>query len=293
MAGAQRVKVPSDSAPHEAGVQSNGPGMTMIRLLLIPVLLIDLVSFATVGLAQDSPALYQATATVTGVDMRQRPAGFAMCLKQVLVKVSGAPRLQDDPRVAALAEHADTLVDSSAYVDPRAWLLHHDDQGTYDRSYELTVRFNPAKVDAALATLGVTPWRGARPLLTPVILVRRNETPYLLSAENPRGVEMRETIVRLASEYGVGIHFPTENELAAWGVTLIGVPAPLGTPDPAEIRITGSLSWNVQALGWVGSWRVRLNDRDHDWRIRGVGFDQAFADMVRGAVLLAHGTGTP
>jgi hypothetical protein len=266
--------------------------MTMIRRLLLAVLFSQLVLF-TAAYAQESPALYQATATVTGTDMRQRPLGFALCLTEVLVKVSGTPSLRDDPKVAALAEHAETLLDSFTYVDPRAWLLHHDDQGTYDRSYELTVRFSPAKIDAALATLGVSPWRGSRPLLTPVILVRRNETPYLLSAETPRGVEMRETIVRLASEYGVGVYFPTEADFAAWGVTLAGFPAPLGAPDPAHLQITGSLDWSVQALGWIGTWRVRQSDAEHEWQIKGVGFDQAFADMIHGAVMLAHGTGTP
>ncbi|MGA9867693.1 MAG: DUF2066 domain-containing protein [Acetobacteraceae bacterium] len=266
--------------------------MAMIRLPF-PVLLFSLLALATTARAQDNPALYQSTAVVTGTDMRQRPLGFAECLTDVLVKVSGAPGLRDDPRVAALAAHAETLVDSFTYVDPRAWILPHDDQGTYDRSQELTVRFNPAKIDAALAGLGLAPWRGARPLLVPVIIVRRDQTPYLLSAETTRGAEMREAIVRLASDDGVGVHFPTEDDLAAWGVGLVGFPAPLGTPPPARLWITGSLSWSVKALGWVGVWRVRLNGVEHDWRISGVGFDRAFADMIRGAVMLAHGPGTP
>jgi hypothetical protein len=266
--------------------------MTTCRVL-ISILIIGLGFLPAATRAQDNPALYQATATVTGTDMRQRPLGFALCLKQVLVKVSGTPRLRDDPAVAALAEHAETLVQAFAYVDPRAWYLHHDDQGTYDRSYELTVQFDPAKIDAALATLGVTPWRGPRPLLTPIIIVRRDETPYLLSMDAPRAVVMRETIVRLASEYGLGVHFPTENDIAAWGITPSGFPTPLGPRDPTQLQITGSLNWSVQALGWVGTWRVRLNGTEHNWTISGVGFDVAFADMIHGAVLLAHGTGQP
>ncbi len=280
-------------APLILTFSGGGRGDWFIRRLLVPILFISLVLFATAVRAQENPALYQATAVVTGTDMRQRPLGFAECLTEVLVKVSGVPRLRDDPAVAALARHADTLVDSFTYVDPRAWILPHDDQGTYDRSQELTVRFNPAKIDAALVKLGVAPWRGTRPLLAPVILVRRDATPYLLSSETKRGAQMREAIVRLASEDGIGVHFPTEDELASWGVGLIGFPMPLGTPDPARLQVTGSLSWNVKALGWVGIWRVRLNGVEHDWRISGVGFDQAFADMVRGAVLLARGTGQP
>jgi hypothetical protein len=263
------------------------------------ILPIALILLATPGLAQDNqsqdndPALYQATAIVTGNDIRERPLGIAECLTEVLVKVSGAPRLRDDPAVSRLAEHADTLVSTFSYVDPRAWYLHHDDQGTYDRSYELTVRFDPARIDAALATLGVAPWRGPRPLLVPVIIVRRDWSPFLLSAETPRGEVMRQTIVRLAAEYGVGVHFPTDDDLDAWGVGLIGFPAPLAAPDPTHLQITGSLSMDIKALGWVGICHVRLNGAEHDWKISGVGFDQAFATMVRGAVVLAHGTGTP
>lgn len=234
------------------------------------------------------PALYQATAIVTGTDMRQRPLGFAETLKQVLVKVSANPTLLQKPEVSALADHADQLVASFAYVDPRAWFLHHDDQGTYDRSYELTVHFVPEKIDAALKGLGVTPWPGPRPLLTPVIIVRRNETPFLLSADTPRGNEMRQTIVELASEYGFGVHFPTDVELAEWGVGLVGFPAPLAGHDAGMLRITGSLDWDVHAMGWVGTWHVSIADRNHDWNISGVGFDQAFADMIRGAIPFAR-----
>jgi hypothetical protein len=231
--------------------------------------------------------------------MRQRPLGFAECLTEVLVKVAAAPALADDKRVAALAQHADSFVASFDYVDPRAWFLHHDDQGTYDRSYELTVHFDPAKVDAALATLGQAPWRGARPLLEPVILIRHDENPYLLSAEDPRGVQMRQAIVNDAAAFGLGVHFPTEAELAAWGITLIGFPSPLMGAGPDRFRVLGSLNWSVQALGWVGTWRADDpkpgpgQGREHQWQISGVGYDQAFASMVKGAVMLAHDTGTP
>jgi uncharacterized protein len=252
------------------------------------------------GHGQESPpaernlALYQATAIVTGTDMRQRPLGLAECLTDVLVKVSGRPFLRNDPRVAALAARAETIADDFSYVDPRAGLLHHDDQGTYDRSYELTVRFNPDKVDAALTALGAAPWRGERPVLAPVILVRgTDQMPFLLSVDTPRGAAMRTSLVRASAEYGLGVHVPTEDELNQWGVDVIGFPAPLGPDAPGQLRITGTLDFNVQALGWIGTWRVRMGGKEHDWDIRGVSFDQAFVDMVRGAVELAAGTGTP
>lgn len=244
--------------------------------------------------AQESAALYQATAIVTGTDMRQRPKGFAEALLEVLVKLSGASRLRADPAAIALSKQAEGLVDSYTYVDPRAGLLHHDDQGTYDRSYELTVRFNRAKVEAALIKLGASVWRGPRPVLFPMILVRNREpTPFLLSAENPRGAELRETLARIAAEHGLGVRFPSEANFAESGVTLLGFPTPLNKADPSLLRVTGTLSWNVQAIGWIGTWRAARQETEHGWEIKGVSFDQAFTDLLRGAALLASGAGAP
>jgi uncharacterized protein len=259
------------------------------RLIIFPLL----APLGAQAQAQFSPALYEATAIVTGTDLRQRPLGFAETLTEVLVKVAANPTLADNPKVTDLAKHADGFVSSFTYVDPEAWRLHKDDQGTYDRSYELTVRFDPVRIDAALTALGAPPWRDQRPILTPIIIVRRNETPFLLSGAIPRGAEMREAIVRLAAQCGFGVRFPTDDDFAAWGITLFGFPAPLGAPDTNQLRITGSLNWDVHALGWVGTWNVRLNQTDHQWQISGVGFDQAFASMIRGSVLLLRGLGTP
>jgi hypothetical protein len=235
------------------------------------------------------PALYQATAIVTGTDMRQRPLGFAECLTEVLVKVSGRPSLRDDARVAALALHADTLVQDYDYVDPQAWRHHHDDQGTYDRSQELTVRFVPARVDAALAALGVAPWTDARPLLEPIILIRPvGSGAYLLSLTAPAGADLRATVVREAAAYGLGVHIPTETELGEWAVVPFGFPAPLDAPGTPRLRVTGELAWDVKAMGWVGTWRATVGAAERSWQIRGVGYDAAIEDMVRGAVSLAH-----
>ncbi len=244
--------------------------------------------------AAQSSALYQATAIVTGTDLRQRPIGFARCLVEVLIKLTGHPELATDPSVAGLAEHAEAFVASFDYVDPRAGLLHHDDQGTYDRSFELTVRFDPAKIDAVVANLGLAVWDSPRPLLNPVILVREREpTPFLLSVAAPRGAEMRQAASRFAGELGIGIRFPTEADLAEWSVSLFGFPAPLMEPAPGLARVTGTLSWSVRAMGWVASWRMVAGGAEHSWGMGGVGFDEALGGMVRGAVMLLAGTGRP
>src|SRR5262244_752153 len=72
--------------------------------------------------------LYKSTVIVTGFDMRSRPSGFARALHEVLVKLSGEPRLDRDPRVNELAAHADKLVASFNYLDQMAGIPIHDEQ---------------------------------------------------------------------------------------------------------------------------------------------------------------------
>src|SRR5215472_17770963 len=61
---------------------------------------------------------YQAFDIVAGYDREEtRVMGFDHCLREVLVRVSGEPRLEQDPRVAALAVHAAVLVASYDYSD--------------------------------------------------------------------------------------------------------------------------------------------------------------------------------
>jgi uncharacterized protein len=251
-------------------------------------------AFADAPAAANNTALYSADAIVTGTDMRQRPWGFAQCLKEVLVKVSGDPRLRNDPRVAALAGNADRYVASFDYADLMAHLKKNDDQGSYDRPHRLTVHFEPATIDALLAQLGDKPWRGKRPVIVPVLMVKGPKPPsYILSAETPRGDEQRGAFFEAASEFGISAHFPTEHELGAWVATIDNfAPKPPAT-DGSEAIVTGTLDWNEALPGWVGKWQTRWNGANRRWGISGVNYDAAFRDIVRGVVLLASGHGSP
>jgi hypothetical protein len=261
--------------------------------------MIAALSAAALPLRAEEPApdiawLYTADAIVTGIDMRQRPSGFAQCLREVLIKLSGDPRLKDDPRVEELAAHADRLVASFDYADLMAGIKKKDGQGSYDRPHRLTVHFDPARIDDALAALGDKPWRGARPVIVPVLLVRGPKPPsYLLSAESPRGDEQRESFANAANEFGVTVRFPAERELGAWVATIDRfAPHPPSTGKDEAI-VTGSLDWSEKLPGWIGKWQTRWNGVEHQWGISGVNYDAAFRDIVRGVVLLASGNGSP
>jgi uncharacterized protein len=114
-----------------------------MRAWLFGLLLGALLSAVASARADDFGPFYEADAIVTGTDMRQRPWGMAQCLREVLVKASGDPRLKDDPRLLELTSHADRFVASFDYADLMAGIPKKDDQGSYDRPHKLTVRSTP------------------------------------------------------------------------------------------------------------------------------------------------------
>jgi hypothetical protein len=243
------------------------------------------------GLANDGLSQYQAMEVVTGTDTRERPRGFARCLQDVLVKLSGDPHLRADPRVIALAQHADDYVVTFNYVDPIAGTRPKDDQGTYDRSENLTVSFDPGKVDALLVSLGDPPWHGPRPVLVPVLSVHGRKPPaYLLSTTEPLAAEQRASFERIANAAGLPLRLPTTSEFEKFQ-TRKDIVAPCG---PAgTIVVLGRLDWSEATPGWIGTWHTCWQGHQHIWSHRGGGYDLAFENIVEGAMLLASGRGTP
>jgi hypothetical protein len=240
----------------------------------------------------DSNDPYQAFDIVAGYNVeRTRRAGFAHCLPEVLVRVSGEPRLEHDPRVADLAAHADALVASYDYSD---FLVRmgpvHDDQGTGDeRPYDLVVRFDHAKIDAVLRDLGTSPWQGPRPQVVPVLAVKGFTGTYLLSAEVKAGAEQRGSLAAAATQYGLPLRVPSEAELASWGVAAGGFPS----PQEGRALVAGTLYFDEAKPGWVGSWRMRWRGADYAWGISGVNYDEAFRSLMRGVARVASGHGAP
>ena len=235
---------------------------------------------------------YQAYDIVAGYNLeRTRRAGFAHCLTEVLIRVSGEPRLEHDPRVANLAAHADALVASFDYSD---FLVRmgpvHDDQGTGDeRPYDLVVRFDHAKIDAVLRDLGMSPWQGPRPQVVPVLAIKGFTGTYLLSAEIKAGAAQRGSLAAAATQYGLPLRMPSDAELAAWGVAAGGFPS----PQEGRVLVAGRLNFDEAKPGWIGSWRMRWRGADYAWGISGVNYDEAFRSLMRGVARVVSGHGAP
>src|SRR5689334_5132381 len=149
--------------------------------------------------ATGEDALYRATAFVTGQGEAERARGEALCLEEVLVKVSGDPSLRDDADLPPLQADAGRLVRSFRYRDRMSGIPVHDEQGTRERPFDLTVTFDPAKIDAALAQLHRKPRREPRPRLAVLLGVRDATSSYVLAADGARGLGQRQSLAQTAS----------------------------------------------------------------------------------------------
>src|SRR5690606_25711468 len=94
----------------------DSPGAAMrnffrpVRTLLTALFMLLSISPGTLA-AVDVEMLYRATAVITGNLEHEKLRGFAECLEQVLIKVSGDPDLAGTPEVVALAVRAAEFVD--------------------------------------------------------------------------------------------------------------------------------------------------------------------------------------
>lgn len=259
-----------------------------------------LLVFAAPARAGETDELYVAQAIVTGTGEVNRRLGLAMCLEDVLVKVSGDPRLIGDPRLTALAKQANTLVTKFTYRDRFAHRPINDEQGTRDRPHDLTVTFDRAKIDAALAKLGRKLWTAPRPKLAVFLGVNNGAVTYALTSDGERGREQRESLAEAAKKLGFAMVLPNAAALAAAGASYES----LETLEPArleqaakeaggELPLLGRLTWSDKALGWIADWRIAAGGKTYHWQIRGVSFDDAFRNGMRGAAQVLSGNGQP
>ena len=256
---------------------------------------------ATTAAAEIAPAdLYTAQVRVTGQGEATRAAGFARALREVIAKLAGDPRLMASPAVDAPAADAGAMVAAFSYRDLMAGIPSHDERGSRDRPFELTVRFAPARVDAALAALGRRPWPLPRPRVVALIAVHpAGGAAYALSADGVQGRDPRESLREAAWRAGLPLVLPREEALAAGALAAAPLEADaaalaaLARASGGTLVLAGQLTWSDSALGWIGEWRLDAPAGAVRWRIGGVTFDDAFRNAAGGAARVLSGSGPP
>ena len=162
----------------ERPLLADDAGMIAVLLLIFAAVHVPGVDVAAAGTALN---IYQARTIVTGQREETRGPGFEQCLEDVLVKVSGDPLVLTDPAIAGMKGHAASYVAEFRYGDRMEGIPIHDEQGSRDRPYDLTVDFQADQIDAALRSLGREPWTAPRPRLVVFLGVRLGTATYMLA----------------------------------------------------------------------------------------------------------------
>ena len=244
--------------------------------------------------------LYRAQTIVTGQGEANRAIGFAACLEDVLIKVSGAQKLAGDRRLAPYKSNARNFVRAFSYHDQFSGKPIRDEQGTRDRPYDLTVDFEEEKIDEVLKALGLKRWLSHRPLLVVFVEMEQGPKNYIVTADGAQSDLQREALLAAADRRGMGIVLPSATALAKSGLNggkLRTVPsstlAALAAEQGGELALVGRLVWDDRALGWTTNWQMESRGRTHRWQVHGVTFDEAFRRGIGGAAQVLSGNGDP
>jgi hypothetical protein len=253
---------------------------------------------STVRAADDN--LYRAQTIVTGQGEANRIIGFALCLEDVLIKVSGALGLAGDARLEPYKAKAGDFVSAYDYHDQMSGTPKRDEQGTRDRPYDLIVDFDRKKIDDVLAKLGLKPWPLPRPRLGVLIEMEQGQRQFIVTSDAKQSDLERHSLSSAASKRGMAIVLPSVAALEKSNVTAAALMTlPLATLSPVvagegrEVVLRGHLTWSDQDLGWINEWQMDFRGQPHRWQFRGVTFDKAFRRALGGAAQILSGNGEP
>ena len=248
-------------------------------------------AFEPAAMADDRlDLLYRVTVRVTGDREETRipaiPLGFVLAAQ----KITGNPDVAANPGFAEFAAKSTGMVWSYTYHDRMFGRPIHDEQGTRDRPFDLTLQFDSHMMNDALKAMGEKPWPVPRPQLGVVVAVKDMVRSYLLAEGAERGSDQRAAFGDASERFAIPVIFPAESDLVAAGVTLEN----MDTASPDALRILkekahvdallfGQLEWNKAEQGWTGTWHLPENPQSEVWSIHGVNFDAAFRNAVGGA----------
>jgi len=271
-----------------------------VRRLMIRISILATLMFCTVTMAAAADDLYWAQTVVTGQGEANRIIGFAACLENVLIKVSGAVKLAGDPRLAAYQSRAADFVKAYSYHDQMSGTPTRDEQGTRDRPYDLMVDFDERKIDDVLKILGLTPWLSHRPVVAVFVEMEQGARKYIVAADSAQSAPPREALLAASAKRGMTIVLPDVATLAKSGIDgaeLAKVPPSALTAHAAEqggeVALVGRLKWDDSDLEWVSQWQMERQDGTHRWQVRSVTFDEAFRRATGGAAQILSGNGDP
>jgi uncharacterized protein len=263
---------------------------------VMSMLLAAALTCSTVTMAATASELYRAQTVVTGQGEANRIIGFAACLEDVLIKVSGALQLAGDPRLAAYKSRAADFVSAYNYHDQFSGKPTRDEQGTRDRPYDLIVDFDDSKIDGVLDALGLKPWLSHRAVLAVLVEMEQGARKYVVTSDAKQSDLQRDSLLAAAAKRGMSLVLP-DAKANIDGTELMALPAPALAARAAELgaeaALAGRLMWVDAEFGWATEWQIDWQGRPHRWQARGITFDEAFRRGVGGAAQVLSDNGDP
>lgn len=239
----------------------------------------------------DAPDLYRAETIVTGTGEAERIRGFREGLREVIVKLTGDPRLFGDRRLDETLRDPQRWVADFELEDRMKGIPVHDEQGTRERPHFLRMRFEAARLDAELGRLGLSKWAD-RPPIAVWLGVRTGAASYLLSASGPEGYGQRVSLLRSAERRGLQVTLPpersTEVSIALEDVAADDLSRLEAASEPGSAILSGLLSI-AEGGRWDIRWRLVHRGRSRAWSKMGISFDVALLDGLDTAALTLSG----
>ena len=255
-----------------------------VRAALVAMLLACL---AAPAFAEEN--LYRAQTIVTGTGETNRLIGFAACLEDVLIKVSGQLRLAGDPRLAPYKEDAARRVRDYSYRDEKGGKPKNDEQGTRDRSFVLSVDFEEVAINELLAALGTKPWLAPRPVVAVFAEFRLAARRYVVASDAKPTDREKQALQAAAFKRGLPVVLPDAAVLQGLGAndTVLNIlPTKLAeaaAKQGGEVVLIARLVWDEAALHWNAEWQLASKDGKQQWRSSAVTYDEAFRQGLGGA----------
>ena len=259
-----------------------------VRRFFRTAFLVVLVFFAAPAVAADN--LYRAQTIVTGTGEANRLIGFASCLEDALIKVSGQLRLAGDPRLEPYKKDAAKLVRDYSYRDEKGGKPKNDEQGTRDRSFVLTADFDEAAINDVLAALGAKPWLARRPVVFVYVTLQLSARSYVVADDAKQTDLEKQALQAAAFKRGLSLVLPDGaalRDLGARDAWRTSTPskklAAVAARQGGEVVLDGRLVWDEQALHWNAEWQLEGKDGKQQWRSWAVTYDEAFRQGLGGA----------
>jgi uncharacterized protein len=253
----------------------------------------DLRSFA--GTAE---ILYQGKSLVTGQRDETRIPGFERAIVDVLKKRSGDSSITGEDIAKNIEGKIRDYVKNYTERDRMEGIPIHDEQGTRDRPFELTVTFHRNKIDELLMKMGSMAWTQPRPRTLVLLTITTDAGSHILTGDDEdRGIDYRESFQAAAWQAGIPLVLPSIASLDETSLTPENDEATkiqqLISANDADVAMVGHIAWNNGMKGWRAEWKFEANGTVHEWRIDGVNFDAAFRNGMWGEVMILSGHGEP